>query len=320
MPTDRTPPHAPTRPPAGAPRAPAQPPVRPPARSLAVALALAASLAVAPAARAQMESREGIALQNQLLQLRQEMEQLRRSGGGGGAPMPAPGYRPAPGGNAGEIVGQLLERVGQLEEEVRRLRGRAEEAEYRNRQLQQAVEKLQGDMDYRLGQIEGRGGDARPDARPPAAPPREAPPAAPPAAAASPGTSLGAPPPRTPERAIADGRAALGRGDYTAAEAAAREAMSRGPRSADAQLLLAEAQFGQRNYQAAAVSFDDAYRRNRQGSRAPDALLGLANSFIGLGARREACDTLDQLRTEFPRLGGAQAQQANAARQRASCR
>ncbi|TDG13154.1 hypothetical protein E2C05_30280, partial [Paracraurococcus ruber] len=38
-------------------------------------------------ARAQAESREGIFLQNQILQLRQELEQLRR---GGGLAAPAP--------------------------------------------------------------------------------------------------------------------------------------------------------------------------------------------------------------------------------------
>ena len=51
---------------------------------------MALALAGQPSpARAQMESREAIALQNQLLQLRQEMEQLRARGGAVSAPATA---------------------------------------------------------------------------------------------------------------------------------------------------------------------------------------------------------------------------------------
>ncbi|MFC4170356.1 hypothetical protein ACFOY6_23795, partial [Pseudoroseomonas aestuarii] len=93
-------------------------------------------LAAGPAA-AQMESREGIALQNQILQLRQELDMMRRSGGGGGYAAPVPMAPPAGrGGVAGgspELLSQMLERVGALEEEVRRLRGQVQESEYRVR-------------------------------------------------------------------------------------------------------------------------------------------------------------------------------------------
>src|SRR5688500_19341669 len=104
---------------------------RPP---LVLALALCLAWLAAPSpARAQIDSREGIALQNQILQLRSELEQLRRGGSAlGGPALPLPG-RAAPGlpGGQAELLQQLLERVGQMEEEVRRLRGRAEEAEFR---------------------------------------------------------------------------------------------------------------------------------------------------------------------------------------------
>ncbi|EFH09353.1 hypothetical protein HMPREF0731_4429, partial [Pseudoroseomonas cervicalis ATCC 49957] len=66
-------------------------------RSLLLALPLLPMLGAAPAL-AQMESREGIALQNQILQLRQEMETLRRGGGGGGFAAPVPVAPPARGG------------------------------------------------------------------------------------------------------------------------------------------------------------------------------------------------------------------------------
>jgi TolA-binding protein len=291
-----------------------------PARFGAI-LALVAAMLAAPAL-AQVDSREAIALQNQILQLRQEVEQLRR--GGVSAP-PASSGR----GGGGDLPAQLLERVGRLEEEVRRMRGRLDELDFANRQQAQALEKLQGDIDFRLQQLEGGGGGARPPAGRPAP---VAPPVQPPSAPSAPGLPpiagpapvAGAPAgsaPRTPERAIAEGRVALGRGDYAAAEAAAREALrTRGPRQTDAQLLLADSLSGKRDFAGAALAYNEAYGRARTGPRAPEALLGLAGSFNALGNKREACDTLADLRSGFPSLRGAVADRANAMRQRLGCR
>jgi TolA-binding protein len=265
-----------------------------------LAFALLLLLLATPGARAQVDSREGIALQNQILQLRQEIEQLRRGGG------IAPPAR-APAGGAGEVVGALLGRVDTLEEEVRRLRGRADVLENQNRRLREELEKLQGDIDFRLGQGA---------ARPPAA---GAPPARP---GAPPQTSTGAPPPRTPERALQEGQAALSRRDFPAAEAAAREVIGSraAPQQVAAQLLLADALAGRRDHGNAAIAYNEAFVRARTGPRAPEALIGLANSFQALGNRREACDTLNDLRSQFPNLSGPQLSRANEARQRAQCR
>ncbi|MBB5694835.1 tol-pal system YbgF family protein [Muricoccus pecuniae] len=280
-------------------------------------------------ALAQAESREGIYLQNQILQLRQEMDILRRSGAAVAPQLPAPG-RGGPPAGGGELVGQLLERVGTLEEEVRRQRGRAEQAEYANRTLQQQVEKLQGDIEYRFNALESRGGAAAgtsppagraaggqggavaPQAASPAPPNQPAPPAGQPAA----------PAPRTPELALREGQAALARRDYAASEAAAREVLGarNSPRAQDAGILLGDSLLGRRDFQNAALAYDDAYRRNRTSGRAPEAMIGLANAFNGFNAKREACQTLDDLRSQFPRLSGAVAERAGQARQRAGCR
>jgi TolA-binding protein len=286
-------------------------------RRAPAALIIAASLlggattvSVRPAS-AQAESREGIYLQNQILQLRQELEGLRRGGGGPALAAPVPrGGGAAP---SGELLNQLLERVGALEEEVRRMRGRLDETDFRNRQLSQAVEKLQGDVDFRFQQLEGGGGGGRP---------RGGGSAAVESAPAAPRSPPPAPGPRTPERALSEGQAALNRRDYAAAEAAAREALAarNSPRAADAQMLLADALAGKRDNAGAALAYNDAYVRGRTSPRAPDALLGLAGSFANLGHRREACDTLDDLRSNFPNLRPAQAQRAAETRQRAGCR
>lgn len=272
-------------------------------------LPLAALLLPPLPARAQMDSREGIALQNQILELRRDLDAVRR---GGGLPAPA-APAPAARGPAApqEVVQQLLSRVAELEEQVRRLRGQLDVAENNNRRLSEDVEKLRGDMDFRLQQLDGggRGGATRPPPGPAAAPPPAPQPDSPPG-------------PRTAERAIADGQAALARRDYAAAEAAAREVVSGrpGPRTQDAQILLGEALLGRGQFQNAALAFDEAYRRNRRSARAPEALLGLSNAFIGFGARREACDTLAQLTSEFTQLPAPLAQRVADARRRGQCR
>jgi TolA-binding protein len=287
-----------------------------------LALPFVLALALAGPAAAQMETREGIALQNQILQLRQEIEQLRRSGGGGGfvAPPVAPGRPGFPPGGGGELVPQLLDRVNNLEEEVRRLRGRNDVLENQNRRLQQDVEKLQGDLDFRFSQLEGRGGAAPAPQRPPAPVPPVARPDAPAAPTAP--TPPAAAGPRPPERAIAEGQAALGRRDFAAAEAAAREALASrsGAQQVAGQILLGDALAGRRDFGNAAIAYNEAYTRARTGPRAPEALVGLANAFIGLNERRTACDTLADLRSQFPNLSGPLAERAQQARQRAGCR
>jgi tetratricopeptide (TPR) repeat protein len=117
-------------------------------------------------------------------------------------------------------------------------------------------------------------------------------------------------------------QAALARRDYPAAEAAAREALATrgGTQQANAQLLLGDALSGKRDWGNAAIAYNEAYTRARTSPRAPEALLGLAGAFQGLGSRREACDTLNDLRSNHPNLSAALQERATAARARAQCR
>ena len=104
-------------------------------------------LALAAPAYAQVESREGIALQNQILDLRRELDAVRR-GGGGALPAPSPASRgPAA---SGDLVQQLLGRVQELEEENRRQRGQLDVAENNSRPVLAEIEKLRADLDFRF--------------------------------------------------------------------------------------------------------------------------------------------------------------------------
>lgn len=255
--------------------------------------------------RAQMDSREGIALQNQILELRRDLQALQYQRG---APVAPPPSRGAPsGGGANEITAQLLDRVARLEEEMRRQRGQLDELANQTRRQTEDLSKQIADLTFRLQSA----------AQAPAPAPRAAP------DVPNRGEGGGSPGRRPPELAMQEGNAALARRDYAAAEAAAREVLAQGhatPRSGDAQFLLAQSLAGKRDFQGAAVAFDDAYNRSRTGSRAPDALLGLANSLLALNERPAACATLDKLRAEFPAPRAGLREAAAAARGRAGCR
>jgi TolA-binding protein len=269
-----------------------------------------------------METREGIALQNQILELRHELDVLRQQGVGGGyAPSVAPAYRappPAGGGAAsGDLVAQLLDRVSALEDQVRDLRGRVDELQNAQQRTSQDLGKRIDDLAFQMQQ--GGGGGA-PSAEPR---PGAAPPSPPPGPQGSLGTVPAGPaatPRRTPELAMQQGNAALARRDYAAAEASAREVLGeRGPRAYDAQFLLAQALAGQRKWQDAALAYDDTYTRSKTGSHAQDALLGLANSLTALGDKRAACGALDKLKKEFPNPRRDLHEAIAGARSRAAC-
>jgi TolA-binding protein len=270
-----------------------------------VAPFVVAGFLLAGSAVAQVDSREGIALQNQIYQLRQQLQTLQdQVARGGGSGSRQPSYLPPPSQSGGnDLVAQLLTRVDALEEQVRQLRGRVDETQ---NQVQRQNDELGKRIDDLAFQINPQGGQTRgqPGGLPPTAPlagPGPAPtPLVPP--------SLPRPPPppgpRTPDRALLEGNAALERRDYPAAEAAAREVLGNrtSPRAYDAQFLLAQALAGERQYPQAAVAYDDVYNRARTGSHAQDARLGLASSLTAINEKKAACDVLSRMPSEFPRL------------------
>lgn len=265
---------------------------------------LAAVLIASPAA-AQMDSREGIALQNQILELRRDLQLMQQGGAGGGRVMPPPVPLRSGGAAPGnEIATQLLDRVQTLEDEVRRLHGQLDEQANTQRRRLDEIAKQQADAAFKVQNT--------PAAVPPIVPPTRL----------DPPPSQGGTGRRPPELAMQEGNAALARRDYPAAEAAAREVLGGGrtPRTIDAQFLLAQSLYGRRDYAGAAVAFDDSYTAARTGTRAPDALLGLANALTGLNDSKSACMALDRLRAEFPQARGDLRSAASAARARAACR
>ncbi len=273
-------------------------------------------------ALAQLESREAIALRNEIYQLQQQVQNLQQQvarGGGGGTPTylgRGGGYgQQDTGGN--DLVAQLLARVDALEEQVRQLRGRIDETA---NQVDRQGAELGKRIDDLAFQMQNPGAAATQPIGPTTSPPpavlgTTSPPPPPPSSAPS--------PPRTPEAAIQEGHSALARRDYRTAEADAREVLTKfrtSPRAYDAQFLLAQALAGQRQFPQAAIAYDDAYNRSRKGAHAQDALLGLATALSAINEKKAACDTLGKLRSEFPQPRGDVRDAAATLHQRAGCR
>lgn len=263
-------------------------------------LAFGTAMALAAPAAAQIESREGIALQNQIQELRRDIQALQRGGAGGGSAIAPP---VAAGGAAGqqELLTRLLERVSALETDLRLLRGRSDEMQHTLRQLQAMVEKNAADTDFRLQQLEQGGGRApsgqqqRP-AQQGASPPQQQqaglprPPAAPPAPPAQ----------RSQQQILADAQAALRRQDWAAAEREANLFLSTYPRDArvgEAHQIRGESFFGRRDYAQAALAFDDAQRR-LSGTAQQEAQLRLGQSLAALNERASACEVFARLASQ----------------------
>jgi TolA-binding protein len=299
--------------------------------TLAIAILV---LAAAGSARAQMDSREGIALQNQILDLRAQLQQLQQSQGQGGAapggypsslPPPSPdqnspyGAPPPAAGVNSDTAAQLVVRVGNLEDQVRELQGKVDDLTNQLQRQNDALTKQIGDLQFKLGQgappASGNNnppGDLlTPDAPEPAPHETQAErPAAPPPPA----------PHRTAENALREGNAALARRDYAAAAAAAHEVLaSHSVRSTDAQFLLARAESGEHKYREAAADYYLAYNREPKASGAPVALLGVANALIDMNDKSDACQALAKLGAEFPKTSANVHAAELSARKRAAC-
>jgi len=119
--------------------------------------ALLPVLALPVAGHAQVDSREGIALQNQIYQLKQDLQGLRSevgrgSPGGGG------------GGGNNDAAADLLSRVQAMEEQLRQLRGRIDETQNMITRQNADLSKRIDDLTFQLNLQQGRGGTSSPSA------------------------------------------------------------------------------------------------------------------------------------------------------------
>jgi tol-pal system protein YbgF len=262
--------------------------------------------------------------------MNQLQRQVYRGGSTSGAPVPA-----APP-DSGTAVNLEL-RIDQLENQMRTMTGSLEEATYSIDQLKRRVDKLVGDVDQRLSQLEHPGaaptGPAVAAATP--TPGAGANPAAPP----SQGGNLAAPPAgaqtasRTPPQGgtLPTGSAQeqynyafglLRQADYPAAEQALRSFVQRYPNDSlagNAQYWLGETYYVRKDYNNAAATFAEGYRKYPQSGKAADNLLKLGMSLGNIGQKKEACLTFSQLAHDFPKASSNVTERAAQEKQRFGC-
>jgi tol-pal system protein YbgF len=277
--------------------------------------------------------------------MNQLQRQVYRGGSSGGAPVPV---TPADSGTAVNI--EL--RLDQLETQMRTMTGSVEEANYSIDQLKRRLDKLVSDIDLRLSQLEHPGAPgAAPSRSPPVASAAPPPPAAPaPGAGANP-----AAPPSQPGNLVAPSAAGaqtasrtppapapqggtlptgsaqdqynfafgkLREADYPAAEEALRSFVQRYPNDAlagNAQYWLGETYYVRKDYNNAAATFAEGYRKYPQSGKAADNLLKLGMSLGNIGQKKEACLTFNQLAHDFPKASSNITERAVQERQRLGC-
>ena len=271
-------------------------------------------------------------LLDRLERLERDIKTLNLHLARGGAKRPVPaaaGAQPqAPGPSA---IARLEVRLGAMEDELRAAYGNVEQLSYFLNQINQRLDKLVGDVDFRLSTLERRGGGhAQTQAvpRPPSV--QTAPPGS---FASEPGilgtvperdiqslgqaqggrpsqASLQAPPaadsvlPKgTPRERYSYAFGLLRQANYDQAETALRAfLLSHGddPLASNARYWLGETYYVRHEYEKAAQVFMEGFQKDPKGNKAPDALLKLGMSLSSLDKKREACAAFEKLKADFP--------------------
>ena len=250
----------------------------------------------------------------------------------------------------------LMGRLDALEREQRVLTGEMERLAFENRRLRTELEAMGRDVDALLrGPVQPAFGEGpavlNPDDLEPGDPfaadraasvqPLQAPPgmqaqrpgaqALPPARNPGqadqilPADDLAAPQDaiREPDALFNEGEARLFDGDFGGAREAFEAytaAYPEGEQAGEAWFWLGETYFISADHDAAADAYINALRQDRQGPRAPDALVRLAASLSALGETNRACQVLATFPAEFPNAGDDARRKAERESARIGCR
>ncbi|MBB5515956.1 tol-pal system protein YbgF [Rubricella aquisinus] len=229
-------------------------------------------------------------IRRELISLGEVLEDLRNELRPSGQFAPSTGTPPDP---------SLLARLDGLEARLREATGRMETLRFDLERIADDGGRRLSDLDFRVTMMEG----ADPSFVPPATPlgggvtaPTE-----------TPGLATGAAQTAVSEQADFDrALAAFNQGNFAQAVqgfSSFLELYGEGPLSADARYWLAESQFGNAQYQPAAMGFLGIFSGAPNGERAPEALLKLGGALARLGQTEEACLTFDEA---LARFGNAQ--------------
>jgi tol-pal system protein YbgF len=207
----------------------------------------------------------------------------------------------------------LDDRFNQLQQSITMLTGQIEQLQYRNQQLQQQLEKMQADYEYRLDQMEkGRGGGGGP--RPgggaqAAAPPPPSSPAAPAGAASG-------------DQMYHDAMKKLQDGDNAGAERGFKAFLQSNPKhtlAGNAQYWLGETYYARKDYQNAMTAFAEGYKNYKASPKGPDNLLKLGITLAVMGRKSDACQIFSKFSQDYPRAPDLQKRRVDQERQKNGC-
>ncbi|KZD00850.1 MULTISPECIES: tol-pal system protein YbgF [unclassified Thalassospira] len=267
-----------------------------------------------------------------------------RGGDGGGAATPA--------------AARQQVQISALERTTTQLTGQLEEFDYRIRKMEDRLERLVADIDFRLNQLES-GGVATSGANAPLAAgtaanntaANNAPAAAgsgeplndrgtqlfgviesegqPPqipsgtaASSASAPTQSAAATTGTPEEQYREAFGLLRKQDFQAAEQALGSFVSNHPNdplAGNAQYWLGETYYVRGQYENAAIAFTEGFQTYPDSTKAPDNLLKLGMSLANLGKNEDACTAFGHLIDNFPNASNVVLDRARQERQNRGC-
>ncbi len=198
--------------------------------------------------------------------------------------------------NTGLVV-ELVNRVAALEAEQRELRGHLDEAHHALSLLHKKMETLNADVDYRLNNNNSEAGTESHALRAPESLGEdEEIESSSPSAFSSPSSS--------PEKEYEHARSLLEKGEYDTAEKAFSAFVSAHPKHTQAgaaQYWLGVTYFVRGLHEKAAASFAKGYKNYPKSAKAADSLLKLSKCLVALERKADACATLEQLSTDFPK-------------------
>ncbi len=217
---------------------------------------------------------------------------------------------------AAQGAGYTEDRLNQLQQSISLLTGQIEQLQYKNQQLQQQMEKMQADYEYRLDQLEkGRGGGG----------PRPSPPPGP---SSAPPPQAGLAPPPGPANAASgdqlyhDAFKMLQDGDYAGAEKGFKTFVQRNPQhvlAGNAQYWLGETFYARRDYQNAMAAFAEGYKVYKTSPKGPDNLLKLGITLAVLNRKSDACAVFARFNQDYPRATDLQKRRIDQERQKNGC-
>lgn len=321
----------------------------------AMLLLLLGSL-VLPMAAAQAQDRDMRSLIDQVGRLQQDLSDLQRHVyRGERAPGAASGTTVPAEGSGGPALSALHFRLADLESRMAELNGRIEEASYAAQRLNDRMEKLSSDIDFRLTRLEERmvAGDSGSSPAPQAA---DRPSGDRPAAGAMddrgpktlgtlPQSALNsgaeanrpaqqqAPQQAAPQQAALPANASprevydqafqtLVRQDFPTAEQQFKAFLARHKDhelAGNAQYWLAETYYVRGQFEQAAVAFAEGFETYPKNAKAPDNLLKLGLSLSNLNRRQDACVAFSELTKQYPNAAQSVKRRAELERQKLKC-